>query len=158
VYGCCDALFENPDTSHWRLVDLVLHVSPEEVIRGSKIRRSWSSCQWAITSNPPVWKCLVQKLPYSKCPVWRRTILLEDKTFPNRWIGRDGPLAWAPRSSDLTPPDYFLWGYMKDQIYKTPVQSIRVLKERITSAAIHSVTPEMLQNVWREIEVRLDTC
>lgn len=77
--------------------------------------------------------------------------------FPGRWLGRNGPTAWAPRSPDLTPPDFFLWGYVKDVVFKTPVPTIRDLKQRIT-AAIESVTPAMLENVWRELEVRLDQC
>jgi len=31
-------------------------------------------------------------------------------TFPNRWIGRDGPIPWPPRSPDITPLDFILWG------------------------------------------------
>ena len=30
-----------------------------------------------------------------------------DETFPDRWIGRRGPIEWAPRSPDLTPCDFF---------------------------------------------------
>ena len=26
-------------------------------------------------------------------------------------------LAWPPRSPDATPCDFFLWGYVKDQVY-----------------------------------------
>ena len=26
-----------------------------------------------------------------------------DETFPNRWIGRDGPTPWPPRPPDITP-------------------------------------------------------
>lgn len=33
--------------------------------------------------------------------------------FEQRWIGRGGPIAWPPRSPDLTPCDFFLWGYVK---------------------------------------------
>ena len=40
-----------------------------------------------------------------------------DKKFPNRWIGRRGPIEWPARSPDLTPPDFFLWGYLKNIIY-----------------------------------------
>ena len=40
--------------------------------------------------------------------------LFLDATFPNRWIGRDGPTPWPPRSPDITPLDFFLWGYVKD--------------------------------------------
>ena len=30
-------------------------------------------------------------------------------SFPNRWLGRLGPVAWPPRSPDLTPLDYYIW-------------------------------------------------
>ncbi|CAF3327057.1 unnamed protein product [Rotaria socialis] len=30
--------------------------------------------------------------------------------FPGRWIGRGGSIRWAPRSPDLTPLAFFLWG------------------------------------------------
>ena len=30
--------------------------------------------------------------------------------FPNGWIGRGGPVQWPPRSPDLTPMDFFIWG------------------------------------------------
>jgi hypothetical protein len=42
-----------------------------------------------------------------------------DATFPNRSVGRDGPTPWPPRSPDITPLDFFLWGYVKDKVYST---------------------------------------
>ena len=44
-----------------------------------------------------------------------------DAKFPNRWIGRDGPTPWPPRSPDITNLDFFLWGYVKDKVFSTPV-------------------------------------
>jgi len=35
-----------------------------------------------------------------------------DETFPGRWVGRGGPTAWPPRSPDLTPLDFFAWGFI----------------------------------------------
>ena len=32
------------------------------------------------------------------------------KTFPERWIGRGGPIRWAPRSPDSIPLDFFSMG------------------------------------------------
>ena len=29
-------------------------------------------------------------------------------TFPERWIGRDGPTPWPPRSPDINPLDFFV--------------------------------------------------
>jgi len=78
-----------------------------------------------------------------------------DATFPNRWIGRDGPTPWPPRSPDITPLDFFLWGYVKDKVFSTPVPDITNLKARITDAFV-TVTEDMLENTWREIDYRLD--
>jgi hypothetical protein len=64
-------------------------------------------------------------------------------------------IPWPPRSPDITPLDFFLWGYVKDTVYKTPVTSLDEVKLRIV-AAIETVTPQMLENTWREIEYRLD--
>jgi hypothetical protein len=53
------------------------------------------------------------------------------------------------------PCVFFLWGYVKDIVYKVPVTSSDELELRIV-AAIETVPPEMLENTWREIEYRLD--
>jgi len=39
-------------------------------------------------------------------------------TFPNRWIGRGSTINWPPRSPDLTPLDFCLWGLMKSEVYR----------------------------------------
>jgi hypothetical protein len=75
--------------------------------------------------------------------------------FPGRWVERDVPIPWAPRSADITPLDFFLWGYVKDIVYKTRVTTLEELQLRIV-ATIETVTPEMLENIWREIEYCLD--
>jgi hypothetical protein len=33
--------------------------------------------------------------------------------FPGRWIGRAAPIARPPHSPDLTPQEFFLWGFVK---------------------------------------------
>ena len=78
-----------------------------------------------------------------------------DATFPKQWIGRDGPTPWPPRSPDITPLDSFLWGYVKDKVFSTPVPDITNLKARITDA-FAIITEDMLENTWRGIDYRLD--
>jgi len=75
--------------------------------------------------------------------------------FENRWIGRDGPTPWPPRSPDITPLDFFLWRYVKDKVFWTRVADITNLKARITDG-IATVTEDMLENTWRETDYRLD--
>lgn len=31
-----------------------------------------------------------------------------------QWIGTKGPIKWPPRSSELTPLDFYLWGIFKE--------------------------------------------
>ena len=63
-----------------------------------------------------------------------------------------------PRSSDATPCDFFLWGYVKDQVYVPAVAaSIPELKVRIRTA-IETITADMLQTVWNELDYRVDVC
>jgi len=78
-----------------------------------------------------------------------------DATFPNRWIGRDVPTPWPPRSPDITTLDFFLWRYVKGKVFSTPVPDITILKARITDA-FATITEHMLENTWREIDYRLD--
>ena len=59
-----------------------------------------------------------------------------------------------PRSPDLTPLDFFLWGYVKDRVNATPVRDIDHLKEKIR-AEVGSVTFLMLAKTWKELRKRL---
>ena len=49
----------------------------------------------------------------------------------------------------------FLWGYIKDRVYKTPVHDMDHLKQKIREA-VASVTPGMLAATWRELRSRLE--
>jgi hypothetical protein len=79
-----------------------------------------------------------------------------DQQFPGKWIGRRDPIAWPPRSPDLTPLDLFLWEYIKYLVCQSKVQDVAELRCLIT-AVCEAETPVMLQNTWREVEYRLDT-
>jgi hypothetical protein len=65
---------------------------------------------------------------------------------------------WPPRSPDAAPCDFFLWGYVKDQVYvPTLPASMLELKVRIRTA-IGTVTADMLQTVWNELDYHVDVC
>ena len=56
----------------------------------------------------------------------------------------------------ISPPnDFFLWRYVKDKVFSTPVAYITNFKARITDG-IATVTEDMLENTWRETDYRLD--
>lgn len=80
-----------------------------------------------------------------------------DYHFPNRWIGRGGPIRWAPRSPDLTPSDFYLWGHLKNKIYTSGNKNIEELKSKITEE-IKNIGPETLNNVFLNIIKRMNLC
>ncbi|EZA54266.1 hypothetical protein X777_06188 [Ooceraea biroi] len=72
-----------------------------------------------------------------------------DEHYAHRWIDRGGPVFWPPRSPDLTPLDFYLWGTLKNKVYSTEVISLEDLKQRITTSGnkkkfLYRVCLEML--------------
>ena len=64
----------------------------------------------------------------------------------------------TPRSPDATQCDFFLCGYVKDQVYVPLLPAcIPELKVRIRTA-IETITADMLQTVWNELDYRVDVC
>jgi hypothetical protein len=56
-------------------------------------------------------------------------------TFPERWIGPCGHVQWPPRSPDLTPLDFCLWGWIKNEVYKEKVNTREELVPRTMNSA-----------------------
>jgi Helix-turn-helix domain (DUF4817) len=80
-----------------------------------------------------------------------------NKNFTARWIGRRGPIDWPARSPDLTPADFFLWGYIKDTVYKNKPRTIVSLKQDIISA-FQTIHPDMCKTVCESVPKRLRRC
>jgi hypothetical protein len=61
------------------------------------------------------------------------------ENLQGQWIGRRGAVEFSPRSPDLTPLDFYLWGTLKDVVYRTKLATLAVLREEIETActAIH---------------------
>lgn len=57
-----------------------------------------------------------------------------DQMFDDRWIRRLGPWIWPARSPDLTPMDFYLWGRIKSEVYRTPVTNREELLDRVQRA------------------------
>jgi hypothetical protein len=61
-----------------------------------------------------------------------------------------------PRSLDLTPCDFFLWGFVKDSVYVPPFpMSLKELRDQIMHA-LQAITVDMLHRVWDEFDYRVD--
>ncbi|GFX57885.1 uncharacterized protein TNCV_3068521 [Trichonephila clavipes] len=89
------------------------------------------------------------------CHTARATINLLKDTFGDRLISRFGPVNWPPRSCDLTPLDYFLWGYVKSLVYADKPQTLDHLEDNIRRV-IADIRPQMLEKVIENWTSRLD--
>ncbi|GFV15007.1 DUF4817 domain-containing protein [Trichonephila clavipes] len=89
------------------------------------------------------------------CHTARATIDLLKDTFDDRLISRFGPVNWPPRSCDLTPLDYFLWGYVKSLTYADKPQTLDHLEDNIRRV-IADIRPQMLKKVIENWTSRLD--
>ena len=64
---------------------------------------------------------------------------------------------WPSRSPDLTPPDYFLWGYLKGRVYQNKPRIIETLKANITEE-IQAVTADVLARTFQNMARRVQSC
>ncbi|GFV25129.1 uncharacterized protein TNCV_591951 [Trichonephila clavipes] len=85
------------------------------------------------------------------CHTARATIDLLKDTFDDPLIS---PVNWPPRSCDLTPLDYFLWGYVKSLVYADKPKRLTIWK---TTFAV--LLPIYGHKCWKKsskVDVRLD--
>lgn len=76
--------------------------------------------------------------------------------FPRRWIGRRGPVEWPARSPDLTSPDFFLWGLIKNIVYARQPTTKEDMKQRIRTACRNiqrSTLLATLQQFYRRLQL-----
>ncbi|GFX99806.1 uncharacterized protein TNCV_258451 [Trichonephila clavipes] len=89
------------------------------------------------------------------CHTARATIDLLKDTYGDRLISRFGLVNWPPRFCDLTPLDYFLWGYVKSLVYADKPQRLDHLEDNIRRV-IADIRPQMLEKVIENWTSRLD--
>lgn len=64
---------------------------------------------------------------------------------------------WPPRSPDLTPCDFYLWGTLKSRVYRKNPHSINELKDYIRQE-IEAISGVELQNVVHSFIRRCQLC
>lgn len=87
----------------------------------------------------------------------RRVREILDARFPNKWIGRGGPINWPARSPDLNVLDYFVWGYVKTAVEYCRDGTEEQVREAIL-AAFNTITPDMAHDATRQIVRRANLC
>jgi hypothetical protein len=79
---------------------------------------------------------------------------LLDEVFADRLISTT---IWLPRSPDVSPPDFFLWGAMKNSVYSNNPHTIDDLKMAITEY-IRNVDLAILNTVFENTVRRVNKC
>ena len=63
------------------------------------------------------------------------------------------------RSSDLTAPDFFLWGYLKQEMYSHNIENIETLKQCIRAEIdIINRDKDLFKRVYESMIHRFDAC
>ena len=84
----------------------------------------------------------------------RRSLGILREKFPSRFISLRGDIGCPARSPDLTPCYFFLWGYLKAEVYKHRPQTLKTLKDAIREE-VAAIRPEMTNIVMENFRERL---
>lgn len=91
-----------------------------------------------------------------------RTVRVRDRLqtlFPNRVVGLGHGVEWPPRSPDLSPLDFCLWGEVKSRVYNNgPPQTIQQLRNRITEAFRAIKRTRIVRRAVAAMRRRAQTC
>jgi hypothetical protein len=84
--------------------------------------------------------------------------------FPDRWLGRGGPVSWPARSPDLNPMDFFLWGHLKEIAHRDPQTDMKDLTAKFYALSwplmqtCYDVCKLVFHDVWLHVcECMVDT-
>ncbi|ERL92549.1 hypothetical protein D910_09862 [Dendroctonus ponderosae] len=78
--------------------------------------------------------------------------------FDDRWFRGLEPWDWPARSPDLTAPDFFLWGKLKENVYKTPFNHIGELRRGIIHYIGELDVDEIERATNHSVNVRILKC
>jgi hypothetical protein len=76
-----------------------------------------------------------------------------DQNVPGHWIGCRGPMDFPLRSPGLTPLDFYLWGTVKDKVYRRKTENMDKLWDEI-KAACAEIPMQTLVRVTEAVVVR----
>lgn len=130
-----------------------------DTLNGEKYRHFLDQVLPTLLEDIPIQERLNMWYQHDGCPshyaVTAREIL--DRDYPGRWIGRRGPVHWPARSPDLTSPDFFLWGYIKDTVYQQAPTTPENMRQRIINACA-SINEDILARVQQSFVKRFEMC
>ena len=91
------------------------------------------------------------------CHTARLPMSLLKNQFPQKIISKFGDVEWPARSPDLSPLDFYLWGYLKNKVYRNKPTTLHDLKQNIIQE-IGAITPQTLAKTMQNMVKRVDEC
>ena len=89
----------------------------------------------------------------------RETMHLLTECFDDKIISRNGNVNWPSRFPDLTSPDFFLWGYLKDKVFANKPRTLQELKDNIRNEIMDlNRNPEIFRAVSGSVLERAIMC
>lgn len=77
--------------------------------------------------------------------------------FPGRLVSSRGDVGWPARSPDLSICDFFLWGYLKEKVFKRRPHTLPQLRERIIEE-VNAIPHDMCARAVQNFRDRLQQC
>ena len=93
----------------------------------------------------------------ASCHTAKTTLNLLEQHFGDNIISNKIDNFWPPYSPDLNPCDFYLWGFLKDFVFKTSVSSIEEMKNKIISGC-EQVSESTCKKVIDNFNFRVNYC
>ena len=68
-----------------------------------------------------------------------------------------GDIAWPARSPEITLPDFLLWEFLKDRVFRRRIMTIQELKQAIVDD-VAAVDEDLRSCVYGNFQTRLQQC
>ena len=68
-----------------------------------------------------------------------------------------GDIAWPARSPQLTLPNVFLWGFLKDRVFRRRIVTIQELKQAIVDE-VAAIDEDLRRRVYGNLQTILQQC
>jgi hypothetical protein len=68
-----------------------------------------------------------------------------------------GDIAWPARSPELTVPDFFLWGFLKDRVFRRRIMTIPELKPAIVDE-VAAIDEDLRRHAYGNFQTSLQQC
>jgi hypothetical protein len=96
-------------------------------------------------------------VPARRCYTSVTTIALLHEKFDGLLISIRGDQQWPPRSYNLAPCDFFLWGFIKSLVYVNKLRSLLDLKQEI-QRVINELDGQVCENVICNFMNKVTAC